>query len=262
MNTNHQPPIANHYIDTHAHLDSYSDVKAVIDRAQKAGVTKMVIVSFDVHCARFNSNVAKKGAGLFTGVGIHPHNTRDLDKQAKEELTSLAKEPLVRAIGETGLDFHYFYSEEKQQREAFKWHIELASKLKLPVTIHSREAMEEALEILSSEGWPQAGFVFHAFSGSLEQAHRIFNAGGLVSITGVVTFNNALALQELVKQIDLEKIMLETDSPYLTPEPFRGKTNEPANVKLVAEKIAELKGISLEEVADKTTKNAEKFFGI
>lgn len=249
-------------IDTHTHLDSYSDVGEVISRAQKAGVTKMVVVSFDLHCARFNQEVSKKNEGLFTAVGVHPHNARDLDEQTKEELTSLAKEPKVKAIGETGLDFHYFYSEENQQKESFKWHIQLANQLELPMTIHSREAVEEALAVLSSEGWPRAGFVFHAFSGSFEQAQRIFAFGGLISVTGVVTFKNAKALQELVKKVDLEKIMLETDSPYLTPEPFRGKTNEPANVRFVAEKIAELKGISLEDVARITSTNAEHFFNI
>ncbi len=249
-------------IDTHAHLDSYSEIDEVIERATKAGVKKLIVVSFDLHCAKFNQDIVSKYENLFSAVGVHPHNAKDLDKNSREELIVLAKNPKVRAIGETGLDFHYLYSEKAQQEEAFRWHIKVANELGLPLIIHSREATEEVFEILGKEGWPKNGLVFHAFSGSFEQAQKIFAEDTLISVTGVVTFKNAPKLQELVEKVDLEKIMLETDSPYLSPEPFRGKTNEPANVTFIAKKIAELKDISVEQVAKTTTKTAKEFFGI
>jgi len=249
-------------IDTHAHLDSYSDVDEVIKTAADAGVLKMIVAAFDLHCSRFNTKVVADKEGLFASIGVHPHNAKDLDTQAKDELKALTKGPKVKAIGETGLDYHYFYSPEEVQKDAFKWHIEMANELGLPLIIHSREALDETLEILAGEGFVEGGFVFHAFSGSQEHAQFIFEKGGLISVTGVVTFKNARELQGLVREVDLSKIMLETDSPYLTPEPFRSKINEPAHVKLVAQKIAELKNLSLEEVASTTTQTAEKFFSI
>lgn len=248
-------------VDTHAHLDSYSDVEAVIARAEEAGVSKIVVAAFSFPCSEFNIRIANKHGHIFAAVGVHPHSASELDEFAKQELAEMARDSKVKAIGETGLDYHYLYSEKEQQVQAFKWHIQLANELDLPLIIHSREALDESFEILEKEGWPKR-FVFHAFSGDIKQAQKIFEAGGLVSVTGVVTFKNAKPLQELVQQIDLNKIMVETDSPYLSPEPFRGKANEPANVVKVAEKIAELQGISFERVAEVTTETAERFFRI
>jgi len=262
METSNQAPGTRHLIDTHAHLDSYSDVEEVIERAAQAGVFKMIVAAFDLHCSRFNTKVVADKDGLFASIGVHPHNAKDLDSEAKDELSDLAKEPKVKAIGETGLDYHYLYSTKEVQKDAFKWHIELANKRGLPLIIHSREALDETLEIMEQEGFVKAGFVFHAFSGDMKQAEYIFEKGGLISVTGVVTFKNARDLQELIAEVDLGKIMLETDSPYLTPEPYRGKINEPANVKLVAEKVAALKDLSIDEVATTTTNTAENFFGI
>ncbi|TET53710.1 MAG: TatD family deoxyribonuclease, partial [Actinobacteria bacterium] len=154
------------FIDTHAHLDSYSEIDKVIEKASKAGVKKIIVVSFDLHCAKFNQDVVSKYENLFSAVGVHPHNAKDLDKDSREELTKLAKSSKVRAIGEPGLDFHYLYSEKAQQEEAFRWHIKLANELSLPLIIHSREATEEVFKILDKEGWSKDGLVFHAFSGN------------------------------------------------------------------------------------------------
>lgn len=256
----HASRLTPYLVDTHAHLDSYSDVAEVIKDANEAGVAKIVLAAFSLPCSRFNVDVAKKFSGLYPAVGVHPHSARDLDKEAKKALSSLAEESSIVAIGETGLDFHYFYSEKEQQIDSFKWHINLANTLNLPLIVHSRQAAGQSLQILEEEGRPRAGFVLHAFSGSPEEAQHVFAAGGLISVTGVVTFKNAPELQELVKQVELEKMMVETDSPYLSPEPFRGQTNEPKNVVKVAEKIAGLKGLTFEEVAKETTANAKRFF--
>jgi len=249
-------------IDTHAHLDSYSQVDEIIGNALSAGVEKMMLAAFSLSSSRFNLNMIGKYDNVFASVGIHPNNSDELSNKAKKELEILAGEPKVKAIGETGLDYYREHTTKEQQADSFKYHIELAKELDLPLIVHSRDALDDSFKILESEEWPKRGCVFHAFSGTLEQAQRIFSTGGLISVTGVVTFKNAPELQELVKEAPLEMMMVETDSPYLSPVPFRGETNEPANVVKVAEKIAELKGVSFEEVARVTTETAERFFNI
>ena len=249
-------------IDTHAHLDSYSQVDEIIGNALSAGVEKMILAAFSLSSSRFNLNMVGKYDNIFASVGIHPNNSDEFSNNAKKELEILAREPKVKAIGETGLDYYREHTTKEQQADSFKYHIELAKELDLPLIVHSREALNDSFKILESEEWPKRGTVFHAFSGTLEQAQRIFSTGGLISVTGVVTFKNAPELQELVKEAPLKMMMVETDSPYLSPVPFRGETNEPANVVKVAEKIAELNGVAFEEVARVTTETAERFFNI
>ena len=258
----HHPRPSARLIDTHAHLDSYEDVDGVLGRAEDAGVFKLIAASFSFHSSSFSADLASKRKNVYAAVGVHPNNASELDDEAKEVLRLIAKQPDVKAIGETGLDYYRDRVDKDTQLAAFKWHLDLAKDLDLPVIIHSRDALDDSLDLLEREGWPKKGLVFHAFAGNIGQAKRIISAGGLISVTGVVTFKNAPELQQLVRDLPLEKIMIETDSPYLSPEPFRGKTNEPVNVVKVAEKIADLKNISVEEVALQTTKTAEEFFGI
>ena len=252
----------NYLIDTHAHLDSYSQVDEIIGNALSAGVEKMMLAAFSLSSSRFNLSMVGKYDNVFASVGIHPNNSDEFSDKAQKELETLAGEPKVKAVGETGLDYYREHTTKEQQADSFKYHIALAKELDLPLIVHSRDALDDSFKILESEEWPKRGTVFHAFSGTLEQAQRIFSAGGLISVTGVVTFKNAPELQQLVKEAPLEMMMVETDSPYLSPVPFRGETNEPANVVKVAEKIAELKNLSLDEVANTTTKTAENFFRI
>ena len=249
-------------IDTHAHLDSYSQVDEIIGNALSAGVEKMILAAFSLSSSRFNLNMVGKYDNIFASVGIHPNNSDEFSNNAKKELEILAREPKVKAIGETGLDYYREHTTKEQQADSFKYHIELAKELDLPLIVHSRDALDDSFKILEGEGWPERGLVFHAFAGTIVQAKKIFAAGGLISVTGVVTFKNAPELQELVKEAPLEMMMVETDSPYLSPVPLRGETDEPANVVKVAEKIAELKGVSFEEVARVTTETAERFFNI
>ncbi len=258
---NHEPRTPNpELIDTHTHLDSYSNIDEVVQAAKDAGVSKMIVAAFSLPCSEFNLSISANYKGLYPAIGVHPHSAKDFDEAAKEKMRGLAEDKSIVAIGETGLDYHYLYSTKEQQIQVFKWHIQLAKDLDLPLIIHSREAFEDCFNILESEGVPKKGFVFHAFAGDVAQAQKVIAAGGLISVTGVVTFKNAPLLQEVVKKISLEKIMIETDCPYLTPVPFRGQTNEPKNAVLVAQKIAEIKNISVEEVAKTTTTTAKQFF--
>lgn len=250
-------------IDTHCHLDMQpyqDDLDQVIAQAATCGVQRIVTVGIDLDSSRAAIRLAGEYPGLFATVGVHPHNVTHLTDQDYAELATLAKQPGVVAYGEIGLDFYYDHAPAAVQIDHFSRQVDLAKQLNLPLVIHDREAHAEVLEILTKAQPSPAGGVMHCFSGDAAFAQAIIDLGFYVSIPGVVTFKKAEVLQEAVRNVPLDRIILETDGPFLAPEPRRGRRNEPALMLFTAEKVAELKGLTLEEVAEATTRNAEQLF--
>ena len=203
--------------------------------------------------------LAERFKNMFAAVAIHPHEARTADDKTLGELKQLAKNKKVVAIGETGLDFHYNFSTQEQQRDCFERHLEIAAELKLPVIIHSREAFDDTLKILESNDVKKV--VFHCFSGSVEQAKVVLEKSWYISLTGVVTFRNAEKTREVAKLVPIERLMIETDSPYMSPEPMRKqKVNEPALLVHTARFIADLKGMELVKFAEQVTATTKQFF--
>ncbi len=250
------------FVDSHAHLQWASfdaDREAVIRRARAAGVKSIVNIGFDVDGSRRAVGFAEGYAGLYATVGVHPHNASQFNDAVVEELRRLAAHAKVVAIGEIGLDYYRNRSPRDAQRRAFEAQLGLAAEVGLPVVVHDREAHGEVLEVLSRFSGRIAG-VMHCFSGSREMAEQCLSSGFYVSFAGPVTFPNARRLQAIARWVDVDKLLLETDSPWLAPQAKRGQRNEPAYLPFIAEKIATLKGISLEEVAEATTRNAQAIF--
>ncbi|MCG2675709.1 TatD family hydrolase, partial [bacterium] len=248
-------------IDTHIHLADKcydKDRDTVIARAREEGVDYLIIVASDLESSKKCVKLTKEFKSLYTIVGIHPHEAKTVDKDTYCRLKELAKNEKVVAIGEIGLDYHYNHSPKEVQREVFRDQIRLAKELRLPIIIHHREALPDAIKIVKEEKIREG--VFHCFSGCLKEAEEVISLGFYVSIAGPVTFKNAKRLQELVKELPLDKLLMETDGPYLSPHPFRGKRNEPAHLKYIAEKIAELRDLKFNEIAYATTENAKKLF--
>ncbi len=281
-------------IDTHAHLD-YPDFAAdfddVLQRATEAGVTRILTIGTSIESSRRAVELAEKYPNVHAVVGVHPSHAEEAEDDVITPLRELAKSPRVAAIGETGLDYHYLPSaamaqqrttqvisntlqaETDEQIESgihdgalkgkqaslFQQQLDLAAELKLNVVIHQRDAWDDTLEILREYGRQVSG-VFHCFGGTKEQAEEVIALGHLVSFTGIVTFKNGAHVRDLAASLSLGEFMVETDCPYLAPEPFRGKRCEPAHTRLVAESIAAARGITVEELARATTKTAEEFF--
>ena len=199
---------------------------------------------------------------LYGSVGWHPVDAIDMTEDDLKWIEELCSHPKVRALGEIGLDYHWDKSPKDIQKEVFRKQIRLAKKVKLPIIIHNREATADILEILREEEASEVGGIMHCFSGSAETARECIDMNFYISLGGPVTFKNAKRPKEVAKEVPLDKLLIETDCPYLTPHPYRGKRNEPAYVKLVAQQIAELKGITLAEVEAETTENAKKIFDI
>ncbi|MBI2609075.1 MAG: TatD family hydrolase [Deltaproteobacteria bacterium] len=254
------------FIDTHAHLqwpDYKEDLPNIFERAKEAGVQKMVVVGTHITNMDETLCVAESKKFLYAALGIHPHDVKDLKEGDLETLEKKAHHKKVVAIGEIGLDYYYEHSPQDLQKEYFKKQIKIAQKLKKPIIVHSREAEEDTYKISKEVDASHNGGVMHCFTGSLPFALQMIELGFYISFTGIITFKKKVeALQNVVKNIPLESMVLETDCPYLTPEPYRGKRNEPSYVRFTAEKIAELKGVSLEEVGKITTENATKLFGL
>ncbi len=249
--------------DSHAHLnlpDFERDIESVIQRAKKINVTRILNVAIDVKTSIRALELAHQYDGLYAALGIHPHEIRNANKDTYETLKVLFQDPKVVAIGEIGLDYAKEYSPRSLQQEHFLYQLSLAKEFNLPVIIHSRDASPDVINLLKQE-LPKR-FVFHCYTGSVEEAKEILDLGGYISITGIVTFSKAENVRRIVRFVPIERLFIETDCPFLTPVPYRGKRNEPAFVKYVAESIAKLKNISFEECAYQTTKNACQFFGI
>lgn len=258
----------NYLIDTHCHLDFEdfdSDRDEVIKRAYEGGVRKIINIGCDLERAKKSIEIAKKYDFIFVACGLHPQEADDGDEKFFSQLRDLLKEPKVVAIGECGLEFYGTYNSpesREKQKEVFLRQLESAGEFKKPVIIHCRNAYSEILEILKKEKEknPELSGVVHFFAGRMSQAEEFLKLGFLISFTGVITF--ARDYDRVIKASPLGKIMIETDAPFVAPVPYRGKRCEPLYVKYVASKLAELKVISYEEVAEQTTKNAEKLFGI
>lgn len=249
--------------DTHTHLhDEWfdEDRHQMIEDAYNSGVSLMVDIGTNMQSSYDAIALAEKYDFIYAAVGFHPHDASDYDEEAEQQLIKLWNHPKNLAIGEIGLDYHYDYSPREIQKAVFIRQMELARQLGKKVIIHSREATEDTLNILKM--FPDVTGVLHCYSGSLETAKVLIKMGYHLSFTGVVTYKNAAKSIEVVQWMPLEMLMAETDSPYLTPVPFRGKRNDSGKVNLVVEKLAEIKGLSYEEMATITYNNAIKFFGL
>ena len=252
-------------IDTHCHLDmsAYAaDFEAVLARALAAGVTRIISVGIDPASSRLAIELAEQHEGIHATVGVHPHNVAELSEADYAELRGLCSHPKVVAYGEIGLDYVKNYAPVALQKEHFARQVALARELQLPLVVHDREAHDEIMELLEGAGPFSAGGVMHCFSGDAAFARRVLALGFHISIPGVVTFAKAEMLQEAVREIPLGSLVLETDGPFLAPVPYRGKRNEPRLLLFTARKVAEIKGISLEEVARQTTLNAVHLFSL
>ena len=254
----------NHLIDSHCHLNSKEfrgSVGFYLDRAEAAGVEQFIVIGSDLstsaEAAELSARYSKRG--VYATVGIHPHDAKTVDKALPEGLKVLLNEDRVVAVGETGLDYFYEHSPKEKQKQVFREHIRLANESGLPIVLHIRDAMNEALEILRSEGAPNSG-VFHCYAGGLKYLDEALSFGYYISFPGVITFAKSEELREVARVTPIDRILCETDCPWLAPLPFRGKLNEPANVKYVYKAIAEVRGISIEELAQRVELNNLSIF--
>lgn len=247
-------------IDTHAHLEMLEGVPDVIQRARDSSVGRILAVSSDLPSSKRSVEISRNFADVYAAVGIHPHEATSLNDGIFPEIENLAGAQKVLAVGETGLDYHYMHSPREAQIYSFRRHIELAKRVRLPLVIHVRDAHEDVLGVLREENTRGVSAVIHCFTGDYQTAKRYIEEGFYISFSGVITFKNAEEIREAARKIPSEMMLIETDSPYLAPIPFRGKRNEPAYVKYVAQKIAELRGVSFEEIEEQTTANARNLF--
>jgi len=246
-------------IDSHCHLNSKEfrgKVEFYLDRAEAEGVRRFIVIGADLSSSAEAVELAAQYSkrGLYATAGIHPHDAKTVDKDILEGLEKLLNEKRVVAIGETGLDYYYEHSPRGKQKQVFREHIELAKEYGLPIILHIRDAMEDALEILHGEGAPRSG-VFHCYAGGLKYLEEALSFGYYISFPGVITFAKSEELREVARITPIDRILCETDCPWLAPLPFRGKLNEPAYVKYVYEAIAASRNISIEELAEKVLQN-------
>jgi TatD DNase family protein len=248
------------YIDTHCHLNFKAfegDYDATIMRAKSLRVEKIINVGSNFKTSKKAIDIASQNDGVYATIGLHPIHIKDEEFDA--EFEKLVQDKKVVAIGETGLDYYYSKDDKEKQKEVFEKHIKLANVSGKPIILHNRDAGEDLLSMLTAQGQLPKG-VMHCFSENWEFAQVILDMGFLISFTGIITFSKNYEIYKVIENTPLEKIMIETDSPYLTPEPYRGKRNEPAFVIEVAKKIAAIKKIPLEKVAEQTSKNAIELF--
>ncbi len=272
--------------DSHTHLNNEGytpqERQALIEEIAASDVSYVMDVGFDLASSKMAAEHAEANEWCYAAVGVHPHDAKSMDDMVLTLICGLAKKDKVQAIGEIGLDFHYDFSDREDQRYWFRRQIQLANELKMPIVIHSREAEQETMDILKEEGafsaerasWfpkrkgsngeelPDCRVLLHCFSGSKELAKQYVKLGATLSVCGPVTFKNNRKTQEVVREIPIEFLLVETDAPYLTPEPFRGRKNKSPYVEHTARRVAVLKGISYEEAARITCENAKRFFDI
>lgn len=248
-------------IDTHAHLDMYEDWDVIIKNAKENGIKKIIIPAVETEYFQKILDIANSYEDVYCMMGIFPTEAKNWHDGILDDIKEFAKNKKVVSIGEIGLDYYWDKSFVDEQKDIFIKQVKLANELELPIEIHDREAHKDVFDILVEYN-KTSDVVFHCFSGSVEFARECLKQGWYIALGGVVTFKNAVKTKEVAKDVPLDRLMLETDSPYLTPVPFRGKENQPAYVRYVADEIAKLKGIDVKEVIEATTKNAEMVFGI
>lgn len=250
-------------IDTHTHLNAgplIDDVEEVLQRAQAAGVEKLVNVGYDIEASRYSVALAAAKPMVFAAVGQHPQDANNYSDEVERELAELLQKPKVVALGEIGLDYYRDYAPRAWQREVFIRQLALARDLGMPVMIHSRDAAMETVEILKAEG--NRSGIMHCFSYSWEICKLCLNLGFYISLAGPVTFPNAPKLQSVAQQMPLDRLLIETDCPWLAPQKYRGTRNEPAYVRETALKIADLRGLDPDEFAEISSRNAETLLGL
>jgi TatD DNase family protein len=250
-------------IDSHAHLEMpefKKDLEAVIQRANQSGVDIILTVGTEQKDWARALEIAEAHPFVFAILGVHPHNAKDIDEDTYSILRTLCQSEKVKAYGEIGLDFFRNHSPRDIQLQRFREQIGLARELKLPIVIHDRDAHEETMEILKSEKARDQGGVIHCFSGDYEMAKQCMDLGFFISIPGSITFKNTGPYQEIIRNLPLESLLVETDAPFLAPVPFRGKRNEPSYVRYTAQRVAEIKRVPFEKVAEVTSENAVRVF--
>ena len=251
------------YFDSHAHLDDtrfQADFDDILARMRQNGVTAMMNIGCDLPSSENSVRMAEKFDWVWAAIGSHPDDADHVDEERIAVYKTLCENPRVKAIGEIGLDYHYEDIPREIQQKAFRMQMQLAKELDLPVVVHEREAHEDGLVIVDE--FPEVKGVFHCYSGSLEMAKALIRRGWYIGFTGVVTFKNARKAVEVAQSIPLERILIETDCPYMAPEPFRGRRNDPSLVPYVAAKIASLRDLTPEEVGKATSENAKRLFRI
>lgn len=255
----------NMLIDTHTHIDmdNFKDrFDEILKTADEYGVKKVVIPGVEPEGFSRIVELCEKYDNVYGAVGVHPEEVGAFDEGAQNLMREYLKHPKIIAVGEVGLDYYWDKSQIERQKEIFERQILIAKDAKKPVLVHDREAHLDTFEILKKTNAKETGVVMHCFSGSPEFALECVKEGFYIALGGVVTFKNAKKVKEVAKVVPLEKLLLETDAPYMTPVPYRGKENQPAYVKFVAQEIAALRNISFEEVANATTANAKRLLGI
>lgn len=251
--------------DTHTHLNAVQfdeDVPETVQKAAEHDVTRMAVVGFDTETIDKSLALSQEYDHIYSIVGWHPTESHSYNDAVEEKLYHQLQLPKIVAMGEMGLDYHWPDSTKEEQFEAFRRQIRIAKELKLPVSIHNREATEDVYKILKEEHIEDIGGIMHSFGESVDWMERFLDLGMHISLSGVVTFKNAPEVREVAKAVPFDKLLIETDAPYLAPVPFRGKRNEPAYVKYVAEEVAKQRGISYEEVGKQTMTNANRLFGL
>ena len=253
-------------IDTHAHLTDigYNGlVEGLLERSRAAGVDRWITVGTDLADSMAAAALAGRYDGMFCTVGVHPHEADKQQAGYADVLGELGTKDKVVALGETGLDYYYDFSPRKRQKQVFEEQLELAKELGLPVVVHCRDAFDDCLGILKEWDRRDISVVFHCFSGDKQQAKAVLDMGYFLSFTGTITFKKAETARQVVRYVPLERVMLETDCPYLSPEPRRKiRPNEPALLVHIADKLAEIKELSVEEIAQATGRNSRLFFGM
>jgi len=252
------------YIDTHAHLNmpDFADLPSVLKRAEEAGVDRIIDVAFDLDSARASLKLSSEYDSVFSAVGIHPHDSGSLSDPILDEIRKMASGKKVAAIGEIGLDYYRNLSPKESQISAFRAQVALAQEMDLPVIVHSRDSHDDVLRILHEENAGRLRGVMHCFSGDTRVAQLALDLGFYISFAGTLTFKKAKGLREAAGYVPVDSILIETDCPYLAPDPHRGEQNEPALIIHTAAMLAEVKGIELEEVARRTSANARALFRI
>ncbi len=251
-------------IDSHAHLGLAqfdADRTAVLERARAAGVVRIVEIGYDLATSRAAVALAAQHASIYAVVGVQPNHVAALPDDWLDQVRTLAQQPKVVAIGEIGLDYYWNAAPADVQEACFRAQLDLARSLRLPVVIHSRDARDDTIRVLRDAACDLSG-IMHSFSGDWEYARACLDIGFHLSFSGPITFPKAVDLHDVARRAPLDRLLIETDSPYLAPHPFRGKRNEPAYVRLIAERIADLRGMTLESLAQATWRNAEAVFGL